>query len=234
MSRNACVRTLPDEVVRKVAAEADLAVGLDLREVPRDRAHLVAEGLVEVGEVLRDASGRNVRNERRPRTPEARVDETAAAQSPSGAGRARSSALPGSRPRMPSRTRTPSRTSPSTPRSSRITRSYSAPTLSGMNQRRPTLIVSSGRWRSASTAAPMASRFSSVTGRIAITIGSVRDQASSASARWRGSPLRPSRSCRNVPGSGRGRPAARRSRRRSSRCRSRRAPGRGLRAVPRW
>ncbi len=56
-----------------------------------------------------------------------------------------------------------------------MTRSYSAPTLSGMNQRSPTLIVSSGSRRRASTAGPIASRLRSVTGRIAITIGSLRE-----------------------------------------------------------
>ena len=55
-----------------------------------------------------------------------------------------------------------------------MTRSYSAPTSFGTNQRRPTLIVSSGSSRRASTAGAIASMFSSVTGRIAICIGSTR------------------------------------------------------------
>ena len=68
-----CKRLLPhvaDEVVGEVAAEADLAVRLDLGEVPGDRAAVVAERLAEVGEILRDFLGRHVRDAGNPRAAE--------------------------------------------------------------------------------------------------------------------------------------------------------------------
>src|SRR6266540_4374092 len=58
-----------DEVVGEVAAEADLAVRLDLREVPGDRAQVVAEGPVEVGKIFGDLPGRYVRDEGDPGAP---------------------------------------------------------------------------------------------------------------------------------------------------------------------
>src|SRR5215471_1760637 len=69
-----------NEVVREVAAEADLSVRLDLGEVPGHGAEVVAEGLGEVREVFRHALGRHVRDERGPRPPERRVEEPPALQ----------------------------------------------------------------------------------------------------------------------------------------------------------
>ena len=69
-----------------------------------------------------------------------------------------------------------------------MTRSYSAPTFSGTNQRSPTLIVSSGSSRSASTAGAITSMLSSVTGRIAICIGRARPSSLPPAARRRATP----------------------------------------------
>src|ERR1017187_10132597 len=52
-----------DEVIGEVPAEADLAVRLDLSEIPGHRAEVVAEGLSAVGEVAGHAFGRHVRSE---------------------------------------------------------------------------------------------------------------------------------------------------------------------------
>src|SRR2546426_2828370 len=71
---------VPDEVVRKIAAEADLTIRLHLREVPRDRAQLVAENLVEVGKIRRYVVRADLGHERHPRLAEGRVEVPAAAQ----------------------------------------------------------------------------------------------------------------------------------------------------------
>src|SRR6202162_2394734 len=69
-----------DEIVGEVAAETDLAVRLDLSEVPRDRAPVVAECLAEVGEVLGDSFGRHVRDEGDPGAAERGISVPPAAQ----------------------------------------------------------------------------------------------------------------------------------------------------------
>src|ERR1700693_802181 len=69
-----------DEVVGEIAAETDLAVRLDLREVPGDRAPVVAECLAKVGEILGNFFGRHVRNEGDPGAAERGISVPLAAQ----------------------------------------------------------------------------------------------------------------------------------------------------------
>src|ERR1700693_1319653 len=163
-----------DEIVGEVAAETDLAVRLDLSEVPRDRAPVVAECLAKSvkysGTLSAGTSG---------------TKETQGRPSAESAYRRRRrlfksltrsvicfvfvpSAPPGQE------NLNPFQEDAVTPKVSCMTFSYSAPTSSGMNHRNPMLIVSSASGRSASMAGAISPMFSSVTGRIAICIGRTR------------------------------------------------------------
>ncbi len=183
-------RRLPhvaDEVIGKVPAEADLAVRLDLGEVPGHRAEVVAEGL------------RPHRRSSRARLPPGTSGTNEIQGRPRAESRKR-------RRRRPFRSFTscvswrpfvtaksapsnsnPFQELPETPKVSDITFSYSAPVSFETNQRSPMLTVSSGSSRSSSSAGATSSRLSSVIGRMARSIGA----ADPSSSRTRATALTP-------------------------------------------